>query len=114
MTAEAALRTARSLDDRPIMHLHLSSPLIQLVHMFPNLLFHLLLCLMIGQLCILALIIVHPLVVHITYIIYIISDLLMAVIATANADLTATCGYEVTTSGMRLLKADSGQNSHVE
>ena len=38
----------------------------------------------------------------------------MAVIATANADLTATCGYEVTTSGMRLLKADSGQNSHVE
>ena len=37
----------------------------------------------------------------------------MAVIATANADLTATCGYEVTTSGMRLLKADSGQNSHV-
>ena len=75
---------------------------------------------MIGQLCILALIIVHPLVVHITYviyiiyIIYIISDLLMAVIATANADLTATCGYEVTTSGMRLLKADSGQNSHTE
>ena len=38
----------------------------------------------------------------------------MAVIATANADLTATCGYEVTTSGMRLLKPDSGQNSHTE